>query len=120
MKQQKRLSQNIQWFKYILFIGAIFGLYSLFKISDTEEIFVALVFISIGFVISYSLHNTRILKYDNTYLHINLRGNINKIPLKNIYKMEMSMIKIHHTSVVVIQYKDENKVKKTNALTMCI
>ena len=113
-----RISSNIRW---IRFLFTAIGLVILFDIMssiiednfDNEKIIIEFVFIIACFGLSYLFNKAKIVEFDNNFMYIRSKTFEEKIPLKNVYKIKMTMTKINKQNMWKIGYYEKDQVEKS-------
>tara|TARA_R110000868_G_scaffold391722_1_gene661979 strand:+ start:274 stop:741 length:468 start_codon:yes stop_codon:yes gene_type:complete len=115
---KKRISSNIRWarFLFILF-GFIFLtalIITLAKDSIHQDAVIAeSIFLIICPILYYLFDKAKTVEFDKDFMYVTSKNKKEKIPLKMIYKIKLTMTEINNRSMWKISYYDENNISKS-------
>jgi hypothetical protein len=115
MKQ--KISKNIRWSRFLFAIAGLVLIYQI-TVSVTQDKmdkeFTAILVLSLilCFVVFFLLSRAKTIEYDAEFLHITSKNEEEKIPLKDINKVIMTMFSLNNQSIWKIGYIDKDGIRK--------
>ena len=115
---RRRISRNIRIYKYLfLTIGIllIFPTANYFRKNniDLKSIIPLLIFLIICFGLYYLFDKAKTIEFDNDFIYVIGKSEKEKIPLKNVYKVKLTMIELNNLNIWKIGYLNNDGIKKT-------
>jgi len=115
---RKRISRKLRGARFLFIaIGTIFLItlpISLSKETINEEhVIVQIAFLIICAVLYYLFDKAKVVEFDSGYMYITGKNSREKIPLKNVYKIKLTMIRINNRSMWKIGYYDALNIQKS-------
>jgi ribosomal protein L31E len=83
------------------------------KKFDTKNTSIIVLFLIISAVLYYLFDVSKTVEFDNDFMYIKGKSGEEKIPLKNVYKIKLTMIEINKNNMWKIGYYDNNRIKKS-------
>ena len=114
-----QISCNIRWLRYpFAALGLVFIiiLYSIIRTDSPLEIsrlLIELLFISICAIVYIFFDNIKKVEFDNEYMYVTSKTTQEKIPLKDIYKVKLTMMSLNYRSFWKIGYIVDNNSKRS-------
>lgn len=110
---RKRISSNIRWARFLI-LGIFILLTSLlvkFLFKDRIEI-ESLIGLSVSSIICivmyFAFDNAKIVEFDSNHMYITSKKGEDKIPLRNIYCIKLTSLKINNRNMWKIKYTYRN------------
>ena len=113
-----RISSHIRWARFLFLLAAI-GFLTWIIMSLVEEsihqdgIPVMLMAMLICGLLYYFFDLAKAVEYDSDFMYVKGKSGEEKIPLKDIYKIKLTMIQINKRNLWKISYYDERRVEKS-------
>lgn len=114
---RNRISTNIRLARFLfvaLGIGLLFDLtYTIFKNDyDQEKIIVEIVFLIINSILYYLFDKAKTVEFDDDFMYVTGKAGEEKIPLKDIYKIKLTLAEINDRNMWKIGYYDNSQNEK--------
>lgn len=115
---RQRISTNIRWVRF-LHLGA--GLIMLYYIVssmennsiDQEKMILGIVSILIFTILFYLFYRAKTVEFDKNFMYVTGKTGQEKIPLKNVIQIKVTMMKINRKHVWAIRYYNNIKAEKS-------
>lgn len=108
-----RISGNLTVYKYVIIIVEAYFIYCILFMSIPNKTMAAY---AVGLIIFgmffYLLHHSKKVEFDDDYMYITGRKKTEVIPLKNVYKIKLTMASINNAPLWKIGYSDETGNQK--------
>lgn len=116
MKQ--RVSKNVRWSRFLfLGIGVVLVfviIYSLTKTPvNTESIAIEVLFSLFCYGLYSLFDKAKTVEFDAKFMYVFGKSDEQKIPLKNIYKIKMTLTEVNDRNIWKIGYYDTKGIKKS-------
>jgi len=108
-----RLSRNIRWVRFVIWIPIIFFVWVLFdKLYKNEMDFengVGLfVFLAVFSIVYYLLDQTKMIEFDSSFLYVTGKKTARQIPLKEVNDIKLTGLRVNNISLWYIGFRLEN------------
>ena len=115
---KRRISSHIRWSKFLFLaigIGLLFGLINSLTedIVNQENSMVMLGFLIICGILYYLLDRAKTVEFDNAFMYVTGKTGNEKIALKEVFKIKLTMTEINNRSMWKIGYYDQMGTEKS-------
>jgi len=115
---KRRISSHIRWIRF-LFVAVGLALIYSFTSSlidnniDQEEAIVELGFLIVCVGVYYLIDKAKVVEFDHNFMYLTGKAGEEKIPLKEIYNIKLTMTEINNRNMWKIDYFDNDGAEKS-------
>ena len=115
---KKRISSNIRWARYLfVLLGFILLTAVVIALSEDfvnqEAVIVLSIFLIICPILYYLFDKAKTVEYDLEFMYVTNKNEVEKVQLKKIFKIKLTMTEINKRNMWKISYYDKNNIQKS-------
>ena len=115
---KKRISTNIRWARFLFIVLSTILTIALSvtlsnDLIDQEAVLVLTIFLIICPILYYLFDKAKTVEFDKEFMYITDKKEIVKVPLRRVFKIQLTMTQINKRNMWKISYYDKNNSQKS-------